>query len=226
MQRIKVVFLGPARDMAGVAEVDLELDDRQSVGMLAGLLSERFPKLGSMTGIRLAVNQRFVAMDHPLSDGDEVGVIPPVSGGAPDVSVQLVRNTIDVAELIRQAAIVGHGAVASFCGVVRPEQSGALALKALDYEAYEEMALSQMREICRRNVEKHGLLHALVVHRLGRIAIGETSIAVVVTSEHRAAAFEACRCIVDAIKMDVPIWKKDVWSDGSQTWVDPTTASE
>ena len=222
MQRIKVVFLGPARDMAGVAEVDMELDDHQTVGMLAGLLAQRYPKVAPMMGIRLAVNRRFVAMNHALSDGDEVGVIPPVSGGAPDASVQLVRDTIDVADLIRKAAIDGQGAVASFCGVVRPEQSGTLALSALDYEAYEEMALSQMREICHRSIEKHGLLQVIVVHRLGRIAIGETSIAVVVASEHRAAAFEACRYIVDAIKMDVPIWKKDVWSDGSQTWVAPT----
>jgi molybdopterin synthase catalytic subunit len=208
--------------MAGCAEIEMEIEDSQTLGTLAGLLAERYPRLGVSTGIRLAVNRTFVALDHPVRNGDEIGVIPPVSGGAPDACVRLVRETIDVDALMQQAGAAGCGAIATFSGLVRPETSGEKSLTALDYESYEEMAHSQLAEIRGRAIAKFGLIEAIVVHRLGTVPLGETSIAVIVSSAHRAEAFEACRYIVDAVKADAPIWKKDVWSDGSRNWVDPT----
>ncbi len=136
--------------------------------------------------------------------------------------VALIREKIDVTALT--AEMHGHeaGAVATFLGTVRAETKDGKTLAALDYHAYEEMAIEQMNAIRRKAGERFEILDAAIIHRLGRLSLGETSIAVVVVSAHRAAAFDACRWIVDAVKTDVPIWKQDVWSDGTREWVDPT----
>ena len=135
--------------------------------------------------------------------------------------VALVREPIEVDPLVRDMHDDRAGAVATFIGTVRRETRGDQALAALEYHAYEDMALEQMDVIRRRALDEFDILDAAVIHRLGRLELGVASIAVVVVSEHRAAAFDACRWILDAVKADAPIWKKDVWPDGSMTWVDP-----
>ncbi|MEK6643435.1 MAG: molybdenum cofactor biosynthesis protein MoaE [Planctomycetota bacterium] len=114
------------------------------------------------------------------------------------------------------------GAVATFAGTVRAEDACNRQLLALDYEAYEEMAIAMLTNICKRAIEQFAVLDAIIAHRLGRVKLGEASIVVAVVSAHRVEAFDACRWIVDQVKTDVPIWKKDVWSDGSTSWVDPS----
>jgi len=136
--------------------------------------------------------------------------------------VALTRMTIDAEALTRAVSSHAAGAVALFLGNVRAETNGAKTLVALDYEAYEEMALVHMTDIRAKAVSDMGILEAAVVHRLGRIPLGEASIAVIVSSAHRPQAFDTCRWIVERVKADVPIWKKDVWSDGTTQWVDPT----
>ena len=135
--------------------------------------------------------------------------------------VALVREPIEVDALIRDMHDDRAGAVAAFTGTVRRETRGDRALAALEYHAYEDMALEQMDVIRRRALDDFDILDAAVIHRLGRLELGVPSIAVVVVSAHRAAAFDACRWILNAVKADAPIWKKDVWADGSMTWVDP-----
>src|SRR5262245_34615257 len=221
MPSITVKFFGPARSIAGQDSVRMDIAAGETVGQLAGRLAERYPRLGEALGVRLAVNRTYVALNCSLSEGDEVAVIPPVSGGAPVPTVALMREPIDVPALVASLEQHAAGAVATFVGTVRLETDADKALTALDYEAYEEMALAQMKDIRSKALSQFSILDAAIVHRLGRLGLGEASIAVVVVSAHRTDAFEACRWIVDHVKVDVPIWKKDVWSDGSETWVDP-----
>lgn len=222
MANVIVKFYGPAKDRAEVEQTSLEIAAGETVGGVAGKLAEKYPKLGQSLGIRLAVNRTFVPLSHVVQDGDEIAVIPPVSGGAPAPRVGLTREPLVtdavVAELMRPDA----GAIATFVGTVRAELDGCKPLTALEYEAYEEMALEQMESARKKAVEKFGVLDAAVHHRLGRILLGEASILVVVASAHRVEAFDACRWIVDKVKADAPIWKKNIWADGSAEWVDPT----
>lgn len=224
MPQITVRFFGPARDLAGREQCDMNANEGETVGTLAGRMAEQFPKLGGALGIRLAVNGAFVALNQPLNEGDEVAVIPPVSGGAPVPRVGLTRDALDAARIAADLSRPDAGAVVTFSGVVRAELDGCKPLAALEYEAYEEMALRQMEKLRTAAMERHEILDAAVWHRLGRLAVGEASIVVAVASAHRTAAYDACRWIVDQVKTDVPIWKKNVWSDGSADWVDPTAA--
>ena len=221
MPTITIKFYGPARDVAGGPSMPLDIEDGQTVEDVARQLGERFPRLRDAVGVRLAVNRAYVPMDHALADGDEVAVIPPVSGGAPSPRIALIREPIDVAALVEDLQDENAGAVASFTGTVRRETQGDRVLVALDYHAYEDMALEQLRHIRERALADFDILDAAVVHRLGRLELGAASIAVVAVAPHRAPAFDACRRMLDAVKADAPIWKKDVWADGSLTWVDP-----
>ena len=140
----------------------------------------------------------------------------------PETSVRLTREPIDVPGLVAALRRDDAGAIATFEGTVRAERAGSgRTLVALDYSAYEEMAVDQMRALRERALSQFDILDAAVVHRLGRMALGETSIAIVVAASHRAAAFDACRWLIDTVKVDVPIWKAEVWSDGSRSWSDP-----
>lgn len=139
--------------------------------------------------------------------------------------VILTREPVD-ASLAGVLKRFDAGALATFAGTVRAEDDCGRQLIALDYEAYDEMAVSMMSGIRARAIEKFGVLDVFIAHRLGRVKLGETSIVVGVVSAHRVAAFDACRWVVDQVKIDVPIWKKDVWSDGSAEWVNPACSSE
>lgn len=221
MPSVLVKFFGPARQIVGLEEITLEVSSDETVGQLAGRLAETYPNLGAALGIRLAVNRSYVAMNQVLHDGDEVAVIPPVSGGAPLPRIRLSREPLDAALLAAELTRPDAGALITFSGNVRAELDGCKPLLALEYEAYEAMAIGQMQDIRDRVVIRSGVLDAAIWHRLGRIPLGEASILVVVASAHRAAAFEACQAIVDAVKTDVPIWKKNIWGDGTSEWVEP-----
>lgn len=195
-----------------------EIGTSDTLGILAGRIAERIPALAHTQGLRLALNRAYVPLNQVLSPSDEVAVIPPVSGGSCLPDVMLTRDPIDVAKYTALISDPQAGAIATFVGVVRSECRNGVGLTALDYYAYEEMALEQLREIRERAIAKFGLIEAIVIHRLGLIALGEASIFVCVNSGHRAEAFDAVRWIVDSVKNDVPIWKKDVWADQSTSW--------
>jgi molybdopterin synthase catalytic subunit len=172
----------------------------------------------------VAVNYEYAAPDHPLSDGDEVAILPPVSGGAlpvsgdPEILVQIVREPIDTERIVSAVKSGGDGAVCVFDGIVRDNTRGRATLH-LDYEAYEEMALKQMHGLREDAITRFGVREIAIVHRLGRLFVGETSVLIAVSSAHRGAAFDACRYVIDTLKKTVPIWKREQFADGA-VWAD------
>jgi len=134
------------------------------------------------------------------------------------MQVELTRERIDAETIVSGMKAGEDGAVVVFDGIVRNNTRGRAAL-FLDYEAYEAMALTQMRALAAQAVEKFGVREVSIVHRLGRLEVGETSVLIVVASAHRAAAFEACRWVIDTLKKTVPIWKKEHFADGA-VWAD------
>jgi len=151
-------------------------------------------------------------------EGDGMGLTTPGSGGSGAPRVAIVREPIATAALVEEMKQGADGAVTVFEGIVRDNSRGRKTL-FLDYEAYEEMALQQMQSLAGEAVSRFGVREAAVVHRLGRLAVGETSVLIVVASAHRAQAFDACRWLIDTLKKTVPIWKKEHFEDGV-VWAD------
>jgi len=170
----------------------------------------------------IAVNQHYTARSQILRDGDEVAILPPVSGGlATELEtplVALVREPIDASAVERAIKAGADGAVCVFDGIVRDNTRGRRTLH-LDYEAYEEMALQQMNLLRTEAMEHFGIREVAIIHRLGRLVVGETSVLIAVASAHRGAAFDACRWVIDTLKKTVPIWKKEQFIDGV-AWAD------
>ena len=223
--RVRVLPFGVSKDWLGPAAITLELPEGALVADLledlTALLAARLPA-GGLRGMAVSVNAEYARPDDPLSEGDEVGLLPPVSGGADDMDAEvltaLTREPIDAVKLVAEAKHGEDGAVAVFDGIVRNNSRGRQTLH-LDYEAYEEMALKQMDALGRQAREKFGVRRVTLVHRLGRLAIGETSVLIVVASAHRAQAFDACRWLIDTLKKTVPIWKRETFVDGA-VWAD------
>jgi MoaE-MoaD fusion protein len=168
--------------------------------------------------LAIAVNRSYAGRDCRLSDGDEVALLPPVSGGSDGPIVALIREPIDARSLVAAIKQGEDGAVVVFDGIVRNNTRGRRTLY-LVYEAYEQMALDQMQGLAVEAVSEHGVRQVAIVHRLGRLAVGETSVLIAVASAHRAQAFEACRWLIDTLKKTVPIWKKEHFEDGA-VWAD------
>jgi MoaE-MoaD fusion protein len=177
-----------------------------------------------LPSIAVSINQEYAHPAANLNDGDEVGLLPPVSGGSPSslfsssIHSAIVREKIDTDRVVTEIKHPSDGATVVFEGIVRNHTRGRRTLY-LDYEAYEEMALKQMESLALEAAGSFKIRDARIVHRLGRLAIGETSVLIVVASEHRGAAFDACRWLIDTLKRTVPIWKKEFFEDGA-VWVD------
>jgi molybdopterin synthase catalytic subunit len=212
---VKVLFFGFAHDLTGFAEERVELGEGESVAALRRRYEQRFPRLREVTGSMLtAVNQEIVPASWVLREGDEVAFMPPVSGGADGDFSRLTRERIPTGDLARQLKAPADGAVVVFEGIVRDHSRGRRTLY-LEYEAYEPMAVQKMAEIGREAKQKFPIARIGLIHRLGRLEIGETSVAIIVTSAHRRAAFEACQYAIDRLKQIVPIWKKEFFEDGA-----------
>ncbi len=222
--QVVVLFLGPARDIAGVDSIRINAAAGTTVGDVLGRLEEQFPRLKARRRImRSAVNCEFAEHRRVLLDGDELALIPPVSGGTESVWVELFDHPIPTARI--REYIVGDpamGGLVTFEGATRAEVDAEHGrLVRLDYEAYPAMAIRQMMLLANTAVERWSAGRVALVHRLGPVPVGETSVAIAVASPHRAQAFEACRWLIDSLKSDVPIWKKDVFASGFVRWVDP-----
>src|ERR1700734_1354587 len=174
------------------------------------------------SALAVAVNREYATASVVLHDGDEVALLPPVSGGNDPAGVPptvvLTREPIDRDALVASLQQPADGAVVVFDGIVRDNTRGRKTLY-LDYEAYEEMALAEMQKLASEAGERFAIDRVGVVHRLGRLEIGESSIVIVVTSAHRGAAFDACRWLIDTLKRTVPVWKKEHFEDGA-VWAD------
>ncbi len=219
---IRVLFFGALKDVTGRAADQIELAEGASTGTVFEHYASAFPKLRALErSILLARNLRFVSAPEPVAEGDEIAFLPPVSGGTADERgnfFALTREPIDSRALTARLLSGEDGAVVVFEGVVRNNTRGRRTLW-LDYECYESMALRVMSEIGCDIAGTHKIGHIAMVHRLGRLEIGETSVAVAVTAPHRQAAFEAALEGINRLKRTVPIWKKEHFEDG-EVWVE------
>lgn len=218
--RVHVKLFARLRERAGVSQCDVDITTGGRVSDVLAELRQCFPRLADDHGpIIVAVNQQFAALDHPLRDGDEIALFPPVSGGT-DL-VRIVQHPINVDEVVHALTQPEMGAMAIFVGLVRASSSGRRVV-ALEYETYEEMAIAKMEQLAQEARNRWpGVGQVAVVQRVGRLAVGEVAVVIGVTSPHRQdGCFEACRFAIDRLKQIVPIWKKefgpngDVWIDG------------
>jgi molybdopterin synthase catalytic subunit/molybdopterin converting factor small subunit len=207
--RITVKLFAGLRERAGESERDVELDAGARV-------ADVWPPLelgDEPEGLLYAVNKEYAPPDRRLSDGDEVALIPPVSGG----EFRLTADPIDVEAVIAEVADDQAGAVATFLGTTRVRSRGRTVLY-LEYEAYEGMAEKVMEEIAATLRERYELCRIAITHRIGRVGIGETSVAIAVSAPHREHALAACKEAIDTLKVDVPLWKKEVY-EGGEDWI-------
>lgn len=208
------------RELVGQDELSLELAEGVTVGGLLDELEARFPGVRSIPLAR-AVNRSYVDLDHVLQEGDEVAFIPPISGGsgeAPRAKFEFCSEPLE-----RSAFEVGlrsdaDGAIVSFAGVTRDHHEGQ-SVEGLSYEAYEEMAVEVGMRLLESVLERHEIRRAWVQHRLGPVPIGEASVLIAVASAHRGPAFAACAEVMDRIKKEVPIFKRETLRSGDQRWV-------
>jgi molybdopterin synthase catalytic subunit len=209
--RVRVLVFGILKDLVPESST-VELPEGARVSdLLARYEGQAF------RSVAVAVNQEYAHPDRVLREGDEVALLPPVSGGAVE-QVALTRERIDSDSLVAGLKRGPDGAVVVFDGIVRDNSRGRRTLY-LVYEAYEEMALKQMRSLVDKAAQDFEIRDILLVHRLGKLAVGETSVLIAVASPHRAAAFDACRWLIDTLKKTVPIWKKEHFEDGA-VWAD------
>ncbi len=229
--RVQVIAFGVLKDWMGAQPCTVELPEGATVTVLLEHLRAKLPSTPAasiLNSIAVSVNAEYARHGHILSEGDEVGLLPPVSGGSParkenslenegiqhDFTVAFTRDPIEASKIVFTSKSAEDGAVVVFDGIVRNHSRGRRTLY-LDYEAYEEMALRQMYELAIKARRQFSTGHIAIVHRLGRIQIGESSVLIVVASAHRNAAFEACRWLIDTLKQTVPIWKRETFADGT-----------
>ena len=218
---VTALLFGQAREWVGSSDVDLTLDAPATVESAFAKLKSLHPRLGEMQrSLLFAVNEEYASLSHPLSDGDRLAVLPPVSGGeaATRDIFEITRESIDIADLRTRLLEGNSGAVVIFDGVARNNTKGQRTLY-LEYEGYEPMSLRTMEQIGREVHERWPINRLGIIHRLGRIDTTESSVVIVVTSAHRKIAFEACHYAIDRLKKIVPIWKKEYFEDGA-VWVE------
>jgi len=207
--KVAVRLFAALRERAGAREAALELDEGASV-------DDVWPALGlgeEPAGLVYAVNRTYVERGTLLADGDEVALIPPVSGGA----FVLSGEPLSLERAVAEVASDGAGAVATFVGTTRARSRGRDVIR-LEYEAYEGMAEAEMERIASALRDRHDVIDIAIHHRVGPVEIGETSVVIAVSAAHRAAAFDACRDAIDTLKQTVPLWKKELYVGGEE-WI-------
>jgi MoaE-MoaD fusion protein len=215
--RVRVLFFGLLKDLLGKSSDSLDLPAGASVRDALEHYAAHVPRLKESLGsLAVAVNQQYAGPETKLKSDDEIALLPPVSGGAGKAII--TREPIVTLAALARIKRGEDGAAVVFEGVVRNQTRGRKTLY-LDYEAYEEMALQQMEALAGQALKDFNVRDVALVHRLGRLQIGETSVLIVVASAHRAAAFDACRWLIDTLKRTVPIWKKEHFEDGA-VWAD------
>jgi molybdopterin synthase catalytic subunit len=207
--RVVVKLFAGLRERAGTGERPLELPD-------GALASDVWAELGlgeEPDGLLYAVNREYAESGQPLAEGDEVALIPPVSGGA----FVVTDNPLSLEAAVDEVTDARAGAVATFTGTVRSESRGR-TVHHLEYEAYTEMAESVMAGLATVLKARYQLQDVAIHHRVGRVEIGEASVVIAISAPHRADALAACKDAIDALKETVPLWKKEVY-EGGEEWV-------
>ncbi len=220
--KVNVRLFAGLNDLLGQRHVTLELAEGATVAQLRDQLGQEYPAVTPyLTSLVCAIDEEYVTSDYALHDGDEVALIPPVSGGGADADegwFQVTSEPLDGERLMKAVRRDESGAVVLFSGVARDNSEGR-RVRALEYDAYPSMAEKKLREVADEVRARWPITGIGVLHRTGRLAIGETSLLVAVSAAHRREAFEACHYAVDRIKQIVPIWKKEIWEDGDGAWV-------
>lgn len=216
--KARVRLFAALREAVGAREVTLDLREGASVRQAFEQLCSAYPALARYGGqVAFAVNAAYVPPEHPLRGGDELAVIPPVSGGAPAL-IRVTTEPLDPPALTKTVRTDADGAVCLFLGVVRSHNAGR-AVQHLEYEAYPEMAETVLREIVAEAQRRWPIGAVAAHHRIGWLELGEASLAVAVAAPHRRESFEACQWIVEELKARVPVWKKEVGPEG-EVWVE------
>ena len=207
--RVTVRLFAGLRERAGEARRELELAEGATVGDVWAPLG-----LGDEpAGLRYALNREFADATAPLADGDEVALIPPVSGG----DFRLSSEPLSLDAVVREVADDGAGAIATFTGTTRNRSRGR-GVRYLEYEAFEGMAEAEMARIAADLRGRHDVIGVAIHHRVGRVEIGEPSVVIAVSAAHRGPALVACREAIDTLKETVPLWKKEVY-EGGEEWI-------
>ncbi|HET8911195.1 MAG TPA: molybdopterin converting factor subunit 1 [Ktedonobacteraceae bacterium] len=225
---IHIRYFASIRELLGKGDEELSLEEGTTVAQVRTILREREPRLQPILESSIcAVNHSYVPAETILQTGDELVFIPPMGGGQPEKQaekssmepfIQLTREPLNREALVQAVSDPGVGGIVVFEGVVRDNARGK-QVNYLEYEVYPEMAEKQIRGIIEEAHKRWGVEHVAVAHRFGRLEIGEASVIIVVATPHRGEAFEACRYIIDTLKTTVPIWKKEVATNG-ESWVE------
>ncbi len=219
--QVRLLFFATLKDVVGARQLDFDLPSGSTISDLLTRLESKYPRFKDYRPVLLtAINEDYVDKNARINDGDEVAIFPPVSGGESQSNplVVITREPIDAQNIARQLLRGEDGAICVFEGVVRNNSKGKRTLY-LEYEAYESMAFKKLAEIGQFVRQAWDIDRVALIHRLGHMDIGETSVAVIVTSAHRRAAFDACHYAIDKLKKVVPIWKKEFFEDG-EVWVE------
>jgi molybdopterin synthase catalytic subunit len=211
---VEILYFAAARDAAGLPRETLAEAPATVADLRRALVAARPALARILTRCRIAVDREFVGDDAPLRDGAEVAVVPPVSGGEGLFAV--VDRPLRLAEVVEAVAVPGLGGIVTFTGAVRGESRGRRVLR-LEYEAYRPMAEAKLAEIGEAIAREHGAAVA-IVHRVGPLEPGEAAVVIACAAPHRAEAFRACEAAIERLKHDAPIWKREVYEDGSE-WV-------
>jgi molybdopterin synthase catalytic subunit len=215
--RITVRLFGSAREATGARDLSVELPAGARVGDLRERVASDHPALGRLgPRLRAARNLELVGEEEPLRDGDEVAFLPPVSGGG--TRCTLSERPLDPDEVVGRVQGADAGGLVTFAGAVREEARGK-RIRFLEYEAYAPMAEREMEAIAAEAARRWPGIRVAIAHRVGHLEIGELAVVVAAAAPHRAEAFEACRFAIDELKRRVPIWKREVSTDGAE-WVD------
>ena len=229
---IQVLFFGGAKDITGTNSIELSLESPATLTNATEAVLTRFPGLRSYgRSLLFAVNQEYSSGNTQIQANDELAVFPPVSGGSetvcdyrcPNDFFELTKDPIDVGAVARRIVLPECGATVTLDGYAR-RWTADRETEYLVYEAYDSMALSEMQKLGAEAHKRFEIAHVGIVHRKGRLEIGETSVVIAVSAPHRRAAFEACEWLIKELKRTVPIWKKEVFQDG-EVWVEGESAT-
>jgi MoaE-MoaD fusion protein len=219
--QVKLLFFATLKDIVGASHLQLDLPAGATINELLSRLEATYPRFKGYRPVLLtAINEEYVDRNTSIKEGDEVAIFPPVSGGEVDANplVVITRDPIDAQKVAREMLRGDDGAICVFEGVVRNNSKGKRT-RHLVYEAYETMAYKKLEEIGQFVRQAWDIDRIALIHRLGHLDIGETSVAVIVTSAHRRASFDACHYAIDKLKKVVPIWKKEFFEDG-EVWIE------
>jgi len=222
---VSILFFGAARDIVGASHLDFQLAANSTVATLKREILTAYPELARFgRSLLIAVNCEYADENMTLKAGDEIAFFPPVSGGAPNEVeaenlssdfYELTTDAIDITNVARRIVPPTCGATVTLDGYVREHTRGQRRTLYLVYEAYQPMAHRELGRITREAKSKFDIAHIGIVHRTGRLEIGETSVVISVAAPHRRSAFEACEWLIKELKRTVPIWKKEFYEDGS-----------